>query len=252
MKPATIRVNILKYDEKERRFSSTPFYARRLDQDQDGGCPDERKLSPDEAEELGVYPSAAWMEDYNGWNNFQTKWMNDSFSFIVDADGPACLMKGHPSFSSMRELSDFNEKGKDLVESLRNELAEKDLVEVEDYQPLYSSVEVGDAVAGWWHIRDKIYGCVVPIQALPISDELKSRLMLWRKCRDENWLDEDCRRRFNEEGHDLEEHILWELNVGFDESVPRKKPQESKILPSCDSVESLGNRIRKLDHVAAK
>lgn len=84
------------------------------------------------------------------------------------------------------------------------------------FQPLYANVEVGDAVAGWWHLRDKNYGFVVPIQHLPVSDELKSRLMLWRfrKGRDllrslqnhnESVLYDEC--------HDLEENILCELNT---------------------------------------
>jgi hypothetical protein len=127
-------------------------------------------------------PSAAWMNEYQKWNYFGRNGI------------------GHPVFSTSRELRDFNEKGRALIRSLIKELAPAPfmlgskndrgggggvrqqrlvVVTVDDFLDLYN-LQVGDWVS-WWHIRDLNYpGLVVPIQQLPVSFELKSRLMMWR------------------------------------------------------------------------
>ena len=222
----TIRVSLFEYDAETHTFNSTPSY-RRGD--------DGKVMSEEEALTLGICPSAPLLEEYSNWNSLDMR-MGSFHGPVDDASESSSSSSrvGCPRFATLSELNDFNEKGSELVRKFREELAARTTsidgccyredeqddgidVEVDDFRPLYSSIQVGDAVAGWWHVRDKLYNCVVPIQNLPISDDLKSRLMLWRKCKDENWFDEDCRRECNEQGHDLEEHILWELNVRFEE-----------------------------------
>jgi hypothetical protein len=110
-------------------------------------------------------PSAAWMDEYRKWNYFGRNGI------------------GHPVFSTSRDLRDFNEKGRLLIQSLTKDLApflhHNEHVTVDDFLDLYN-LQVGDWAA-WWHIRDLNYpGLIVPIQQLPVNFELKSRLMMWR------------------------------------------------------------------------
>lgn len=152
-----------------------------------------------EVEESGVLYE--WMLQFEEWLSEQRKHV---------------IKKGHPLFSSKKALHEFNDKGAQLVEQLRQVLKKNGLdskMEVEEFRPLYSNIEVGNTPSAWWHIRDKNYGFVVPIQHLPVSDDLKSRLMAWRVHKSKDWKNEDSVSSLNEEGHDLEEHILWELNV---------------------------------------
>lgn len=225
----TIRVSILAYNPQDRVFYTTPVYRRGDDM-----------LSQDEAEALCIWPSRKWMKQYQRWNNFDDN----------DNDDAALLNKGHPYFATVTELNRFNDQGQVLASRLRDELVGYDdemNVMVEPFLPLYSSMEVGDATM-WWQVKDKNYGCVVPIQQLPVSDELKSRLMLWRKCKDENLLDKAHHQRCNAEGHDLEEHILWELNVRFNEEIAEGPLERERCVPdrtsSRDSVESVMRMYR--------
>ena len=142
------------------------------------------------SESLKRRVSKKWMEKYRDWNHF--------------GGSP-------PIFESVEELRSFNAQGKTLVEELRSELGETAVVE--PFLPLFINLEVGNAVSGWWHLRDRNYDMVIPIQRLPVSADLKSRLQAWRMRKHAGWLDPDCCASLNEEGHDLEEHILWELNV---------------------------------------
>jgi hypothetical protein len=144
-------------------------------------------------QEATVTPSEQWMEDYRTWNTFGT-------------------VAGAPVFDSLEELRAFNGKGAELAKKLQLELEDQNTI-VAPFKPLYSNVAVGDAVCAWWHVKDMNYGVVIPIQKLPISDNLKSRFQCWRFRKLTGWLDPEIRNELNLEGRDLEEHLLWELNV---------------------------------------
>ena len=176
---------------------------------------------------INLLPSAQWMQEYKEWNNFfssSSSSPNNKEDNGADGDVDECT--GHPVFASVEALYEFNDKGAELVARLRQELATAIttstttstvvVVKVEDYVPLFSNIKVGDVVSAWWHIKDQNYNYVVPVQHLPVSDTLKSRIMAWRHLKGKNWLDDTCCRSLNEEGHDIEEHILWELNVRYE------------------------------------
>ena len=151
-----------------------------------------------QVEESGIMHE--WMLQYEDWLSEQKNHV---------------AKKGHPLFASKKALHEFNERGVHLVERLRAVLQEHDLasqIEVEDFRPLYSDIEVGNSPSAWWHVRDRNYGFIVPIQHLPVSNDLKSRLMAWRVHKSKKWSSEDSERSLNEEGRDLEEHISRELN----------------------------------------
>lgn len=226
MKINSIRINLLHYDREDRCFLPTPIFQRIDPQGQD-----ERRLSLDEVTELGLAPTNSWMEEYKSWNTFDRN--PDAF-------------KNHPTFSTAYELGVFNDKGCALEKALRDEMTHKN-VEIESFQPLYSSIEVAPCPTGWWHIKDRLYDCVVPIQQLPISDELKSRLMVWRKQKDENWLDNESIRLANEEGHDLEEHLLWELNVRYDSTTPYKLLPKRMVSLASSATDSTATRLMDPD-----
>lgn len=186
-------ISLLSFDEQHHHFENGLQIQ----------CTDEHSMSSTikglEIEESGVLHE--WMLQYEDW-------LSEQKNHVVK--------KGHPLFPCKKSLHDFNDKGTELVEKLRKVLKENSLddqIEVEDFRPLYSNIEVGNTPSAWWHIRDKNYGFIVPIQHLPVSNDLKSRLMAWRVHKSKDWPNEDSVSSLNEEGHDLEEHILWELNV---------------------------------------
>jgi hypothetical protein len=207
-------ISILVYDPVERLFSPRLL----IRQIQDGVKQD---LTIQEAKDLGITPSEEWMKDYCEWNTFH-----------LNPNG----FKGHPVFSNLEEIYTFNDTGAKLVARLQKEFEGDERIEVEPFSPLYSNMEVGDAVATWWYVRDRAYDYVVPIQHLPVSDELKSRLMAWRMRKSENWLDAAHCKSFNLEGHDLEEHILYELNF---------RVQDETTTP--DGVDGIGANPKRLE-----
>lgn len=214
-----IRITLLHYNQQERCFAPLPLFAT-----------DHRPLSKEELAALEI--DADWWMDYGRWNDFD---QHDNG------------LKGHPIFETIEDLYEFNETGRSLAARLELLLGEDTHVTVEPYLPLYTNISVGEDVAAWWHIKDTNYGCVVPIQQLPVSDELKSRLMGWRKCKDENWIDEESRASCRELAHELEEHVLWELNVQFSSSHPIKRLATRST--SCDSVESVREALVNLDPI---
>jgi hypothetical protein len=223
------QISILVYDPIERIFSPRLL----IRQTQDGVKQD---LTMQEAIDLGLTPSEEWMKDYSEWNTFHS-----------NPNG----FKGHPVFSNLEAIYNFNDTGAKLVERLQKEFEGYERVEVEAFSPLYSNMEVGDAVATWWYVRDRAYDYVVPIQHLPVSDELKSRLMAWRMRKSENWLDAAHCKSFNLEGHDLEEHILYELNFRVqDDTTPngvngiRANPKH--LEGRQDSVESIHAGMKRM------
>jgi hypothetical protein len=223
------QISILVYDTVERVFSPRLL----IRQSQDGVKQD---LTMQEATDLGITPSEEWMKDYCEWNTFHS-----------NPNG----FKGHPVFSSLEEIYIFNDTGAKLVERLQKEFEEDERVEVEPFSPLYSTMEVGDAVATWWYVRDRAYDYVVPIQHLPVSDELKSRLMAWRMRKSENWLDAEHCKSFNLEGHDLEEHILYELNFRVQDDITPDGVNGVRVNPKRlegrqDSVESIHAGMKRM------
>jgi hypothetical protein len=208
------KIRLLVYDHNTHQFRSGLDIQRCL--------PDGRQssVSLEEARKEGIAPSESWMQDYIKWNSH---------------DDGECAFKGHPVFSSRKALFEFDDAGVILSTRLRHELEGRG-VEVEDFQPLYSNIEVGDALSGWWHIKDKNYGFVIPIQHLPVSDELKSRLMNWRFRKGRDCLNRSACDSLNKEGRDLEEHILWELNVRTRE-IRDEEVMNSTSEPSCESVQ---------------
>jgi hypothetical protein len=223
------RINILVYDSVERLFS--PRYLIRKTQD---GV--QRDLTMQEAMDLGLTPSEEWMKNYCEWNTFH-----------LNPNG----FKGHPVFTNLEEIFKFNATGATLVERLQKEFEGNERVEVEPFLPLYSNMEVGDAVAAWWYVRDRAYDYVVPIQHLPVSDELKSRLMAWRMRKSVDWLDAAHRRSVNLEGQDLEEHILWELNFRVQDDTTADGINGVRVNPKClegrqDSVESIHAGMKRM------
>ena len=192
-KPPMYEIDILVYDEKKNQFKPG------LHVTQDCKKRSKSILSVHVARQEGIWPSEEWLADYEKFNAFY----RDDF-------------KGHPIFASCEALREFNKTGASLVSRLRQELSSnhhKHQVRVADFQPLYSNIKVGNAVSAWWHIMDQNYKFVIPIQHLPVSEQLKSRLMAWRFRKSRGWLSASCCQSLNQEGHDLEEHILWELNV---------------------------------------
>jgi hypothetical protein len=67
---------------------------------------------------------------------------------------------------------------------------------------------------------------------------LKSRLMVWRSRKGRDGLDVSCCESLNHEGHDLEEHILWELNVRVSDFRDGDKLVPRTSMESCASVET--------------
>jgi hypothetical protein len=223
------RINILVYDPVARLFS--PRYLIR--QTQDGV---QRDLTLQEAMDLDLTPSEEWMKSYCEWNTFH-----------LNPNG----FKGHPVFSSLEEINIFNDTGATLAEGLQKEFEGNERVEVEPFSPLYSNMEVGDAVAAWWYVRDRAYDYVVPIQHLPVSDDLKSRLMAWRMRKSVDWLDAAHRRSVNLEGKDLEEHILWELNFRVQDDTTADGVNGVRVNPKRlegrqDSVESIHAGMKRM------
>ena len=223
------QISILVYDPIERIFSPRLL----IRQTQDGV---EQYLTTQEAIDLGLTPSEEWMKDYCEWNTFHS-----------NPNG----FKGHPVFSNLEEIYKFNDMGAKLVERLQKEFEGDERVEVEPFSPLYSNMEVGDAVATWWYVRDRAYDYVVPIQHLPVSDELKSRLMAWRMRKSENWLDAAHCNSFNLEGHDLEEHILYELNFRVQDDTTPEGVDGIRVNPKRlegrqDSVESIHAEMKRM------
>jgi hypothetical protein len=186
-------IDILAYDTTNHRFSPDLQIKERS-----GGS--FRDVSMKEAEEKGVCPSSQWMEMYRKWNCFE-----DSTHGSM----------GHPVFAEVSELRSFNQQGELLATMLQDELREKS-VKVASYKPVYTDIEVGDIVSAWWHLRDRNYGMIIPIQQLPVSADLKSSLQAWRMLKHQNLLDTTCCSTMNHQGHVLEERILHELNQPMD------------------------------------
>jgi hypothetical protein len=225
MKSATLRISILQFDSVEHCFAPSLSITKYTTNGEEIATTE--KLTLLQAQFLlgtTAVPSQRWRNDYSQWRNNVTNGSEHGHS---------------PVFDSKQALHAFNDTGKELVARLRVELksvigeqqdtttAAPMQVLVDDFLPLYSSVQVGDT---WWHIRDCVYGCVVPIQHLPVSDALKSRLQAWRFQKTQLLLKSDLDRcQLLEECHALEEHIRWELNERGCTSEPALIVQDATL-----------------------
>jgi hypothetical protein len=154
---------------------------------------DQEAMDPTTENAAILEPSDPWKQEYAQWNCFGN-------------------MTGPTVFHSVKELCAFNEKGIALASRLRTELRDEHIT-IEPFKPLYSNVAVSDAVCGGWLVEDMNYGILIPIQNLPISNVLKSRLCAWKFVKGTGWNDPKKRHELDREARDLEEHLLWELNI---------------------------------------
>lgn len=260
MKPSSpvYHIEIFNYDVDKHRFSSHPLCKRcriHCNNKKDCSSCQEENFNLEQAYELGPGPSQKWMTDYQQWNHFR---------------------EGLPTFSTLHELFEFNQQGELLANNLRNELlhGQSQLSSATTptccFRPLFSNVQVGDAVSDWWYIKDMNYHVILSIQHLPVSDQLKSRFQVWRMLKTCNWLEKEQRDSLNREGQALEQHLLWELNVrdrsdDSKDETPAASPLFAadavgnnltrfhssfhSAISSAESVESLPLHNMRLDHM---
>lgn len=192
-------VSILEYDHEGHQFFPS-FVVR---DDLKGG---DREFDFDE---VVINPSQKWMDDYLEWNRF-SRLPDDPIDDDEHLEKDATAM---PTFATLEELHEFNAKGSQLAERLALELGGIDCIQVERFKPLYSDMQVG-SIASWWHLKDRNYGFVVSVQRLPVSDCLKSKLQTFRYQKSMGlWKQPNTTRALKQEGQELEERLLWELNA---------------------------------------
>ena len=193
-------VSILQYDHDGHQFFPS-FVVHDDLEDSDTECA---------FDEVVIHPSDEWMEEYLQWNRF-SRLPDDP---IIEED--EYLDDDHtaiPIFKTLAELHEFNHKGSELTERLASQLADNRCIQVDPFQPLFSDMAVGP-IAAWWHVKDRNYGFVVPLQKLPISDELKAQLQAFRFHKSMGlWRDPITRRQLREEGQELERQLVRELNA---------------------------------------
>lgn len=203
-------VSILEYDTEDHQFS--PSFVIQDDlQDSDTECA---------FDEVVICPSQEWMDDYLDWNRFgrlPDDPAEDNLLYL-DEDDPATT--SIPCFDNLQELHEFNAKGAELTRRLQDELRQannpsKCAIRVAPFRPLYTNMSVAP-VAAWWDLKDRNYNFVVPIQRLPVSDHLKSRLQAYRCHKGMSlslWQDADFMHGLIQEGKDLQRELWLELVV---------------------------------------
>lgn len=169
-------------------------------------------------DEVILQPSEEWMADYLQWNRFG-RLPDDPAEDISEEDDPSSLI---PNFESLEELHQFNAQGFELTRRLQMELKQaltdnsdqpSCAIQVAPFKPLYSNMAVGQ-VSAWWHVKDLNHGFLVPVQRLPVSDQLKSRLQAFRCHKGmEFWKFNDplTMEELHQEGRELQEDLLQEL-----------------------------------------
>jgi hypothetical protein len=172
-------------------------------------------------------PSSDWWQAYREWiQGAFDQPSSPPFGASTGSSCPSMRTKrlpttGHPKFETSDSLHDFNERGVQLVFWLRKEMTLYTTVRrtnvtfvVEPFQPLFRNVQLAPNAASWWLIKDMSYDYVIPsIQRLPISDELKCQLSQWRRRTSLDWTDSSRRASFRHNGFDLQQILLYELNV---------------------------------------
>ena len=229
-------VSILEYDHFEHQFFPS-FVITDDYQDNDDECA---------FDELVIQPSEEWMADYLEWNRFGRLPDDPVGDFLDDEDEHLC--SSIPVFSSLRDLQAFNHMGYELTRRLERELAKSTCpIRVAPFRPLYTNMVIGP-VASWWHVKDCNYGIVVPVQRLPVSNQLKARLQafrchkgmeFWRKKADT----ETMMHQLNQERNELQRDLLGEL-LGDDPCVTTEEAKENSnedCLKQAESPDCLGS-----------
>ena len=188
-----------------------------------------------------IDPSDEWMEDYREWK----RQICDE-----DYDGVNGCKMPPPVFDSISSLRSFNAKGKELTERLKVEVENNSSeirVIVEQFKPIYSNVAIGDVVCSWWNVKDMNYNFVIPIQKLPISDDLKSQLQVWRFHKLRGWDDPEIRKDLYMEAHELEASLLLELNdTTIDKDAEKDTdPDPQDISPTCAASRTPNTKLKK-------
>jgi hypothetical protein len=241
-------VSILEYDHDEHQFYPSFVIKDDYQDHDDNECA---------FDELVIQPSEEWMDDYLEWNRFGRLPDDPAGVFLDEVDDHAS--SAIPVFSSLRDLQTFNERGYDLTERLAQELATSSNcgcpIRVAPYRPLYSNMLVGP-VAAWWHVKDCNYGLVVPVQRLPVSNQLKARLQAFRCHKgiefwQNNNLDETetMMRQLQQERNDLQLDVVRELRqvspaVGIDNAKNKEKSHRDCVSRT-DSMASLGTLMEQ-------
>lgn len=230
-------VSILEYDNEDHQFC--PSFVIKDDlRDLDNECA---------FDELVIQPSAEWMDDYLDWNRFG-RLPDDPAEDLSEEDDPA--LNSVPVFQSLEELNEFNARGYDLTERLKAELERSDTskcrIQVAPYRPLYTNMLVGPVTA-WWHVKDCNYGIVIPVQRLPVSDHLKSRLQAFRCHKGmEFWKfnDPETMEQIREEGRQLQRDLNSELSSEEPEQERSESVSslEAMVQQSCTLVTTLESR----------
>jgi hypothetical protein len=216
MTTTAIRITILHCDQEKQCFLPKPV-----------GYMSEQQRQMMEIQNIpGLpMPSLSWIQDYEIWRSWKSRNKSDygkgeeddEEPFLIEDDtNNDALGQLPPIFDTVRDLHTFNHVGRSLVERLRDEYNSIAMVTVMDYVDLYCNLHI-DGGVGLWHIRDVAYGCIVPIHHLPVSDSLKTKLLrAWTQAKNKVTtctMDQSEMINNEDECHDLEEHILWELNV---------------------------------------
>lgn len=226
-------VSILQYDQEEHQFYPS-FLIRNDFEDRDNECA---------FDEVVIHPPEEWMTEYLQWNRFSRLPDDPIEDPFLEKDGAI------PVFESLQELHVFNAQGHDLTQRLRTELEQGNpccSVQVAPFQPLYSNVVVGP-VSAWWHVKDRNYGFVVPIQRLPVSNQLKSRLQAFRCHKGmEFWQlnDPDTMSKLQQEGRELQVDLLQELGSSGDQ-------EETTNIDSSKASCSVANRANSVASLGA-
>lgn len=203
-------VSILEYDVEGHQFN--PSFVMQDDlRDSDTECA---------FDEVVICPSVEWMDDYLAWNRFGRLPEDPAEDNLLclDEDDPATT--SIPYFDSLQELHDFNAKGAELARRLQEELREasnpcKCAIRVAPFRPLYTNVWVGP-VAAWWDLKDCNYNFVIPIQRLPVSDHIKSRLQAYRCHKSMSlslWQDSGYMHWLIKEGKEVQNDLWLELQA---------------------------------------
>jgi hypothetical protein len=239
-------VSILEYDHNEHQFYPS-FVIKDDHKDGDHECA---------FDELVIHTSEEWMSDYSEWNRFGRLPDDPAGTFLDEEDDHSSF--SIPIFASLRDLQDFNKRGCDLTQRLARDLALSSAtscgcpIHVVPYRPLYSNMLVGPVTA-WWHVKDCNYDLVVPVQRLPVSNQLKARLQafrchkgmeFWKNNINSNSETETMMRQLQQERKELQQDVLRELRqgsptVGIDNAKNKEKSDDDDQVESLASLEAL-------------
>lgn len=203
-------------------------------------------------DEVILQPSEEWMADYLQWNRFG-RLPDDPAEDISEEDDPSSLI---PTFQSLEEVHQFNAQGYELTRRLQTELEEARknstdqlscAIQVAPFKPLYSNMAVGP-VSAWWHVKDLNYGLFVPVQRLPVSDQLKSRLQAFRCHKGmEFWKfnDPTTMEALQQECRELQEDMLQEICPSEEGGKESRIKENATAVSRVESHASIGAMLEQ-------